>query len=68
MQRNKSQHHETLRDLLKTLTLLRKCLVNTLKNSSRYMLEGKIVLECKKRRIYPEAKQRHDLPSMEFPF
>ena len=53
MQCKESQHNETLRDLLKTLTLLRKCLMNTLENSSRYMLESKIVLEGKKRQSLP---------------
>jgi hypothetical protein len=52
MQHKKSQHNETLKDLLKILTLLRKYLMNTLKNSSRYKLEGKTMLKCKKRQEF----------------
>jgi hypothetical protein len=35
--------------------------MNTLENSSRCKLGGKIVLKCKGNRAYPKAKQRHGL-------
>jgi hypothetical protein len=48
---------------LKTLTLLRKYLINTLENSSRYNWKVKPCWNVKRDGVYLEAKQRHDLPS-----
>ena len=42
--------------------------MNTLENSSKYKLEGKQYWNVKRDRVYPKAKQRHDLPSVESPF
>jgi hypothetical protein len=41
--------------------------MNALEILTRYKLESKTVLKCKQNRAYPEAKHRHDFPSLKTP-
>jgi hypothetical protein len=68
MQRKKSQHNETLKESFQNIIIFKECLMNTLENSTRHKPEGKIELECKGNKAYPEAKHQHDFPSLETPF
>ena len=67
MQRNKSQHNQTLKESFENIIILRRNLINTLKDSTRHKTKAIIALNTRENKDYPKPEYGHGLSSVKTP-